>query len=628
MVGSITSQGDRAMRSNLARSLFSLDGSGITIGVISDSFNALNGAIADALSGDLPGAGNRSGRRDAVRVLSDLPNGSDEGRAILQIIHDIAPGAKLLFHTTGGSERSFAAAVRRLTRAGADIIVDDIGLSTSPFFQDGISAQAVNWAGQQGVLYFSSSGNDGTLSYESQYRPGETFTVDGITYEAHDFDASAGLDLFQDIQITDGALIDLILNWDQPLGRVANQLDLFLLDRPQLPEAGGVILARSTAAEIAGTPSRRVTYSNRAGRTGYLVIARQVNAAEPVPGLIKWISFANSADFGSVYEYLGTALNPGGGTTVYGQANAREAIAVGAVYFGETPSFRVNPPILESFTSRGGSPILFSSTGDRLPVIERRTKPEIAAPDGVSTTMPRFDPFFGTSAAAPHAAAAAALMLQRAGGAGQLTAAQVRSILQNTAIAVQPADQLSQGIGLIDALSAVLQSFTRQIVGSAAADTLAGSRSADNITGLDGNDVIRGLRGFDALVGGRGNDILIGNDGNDYLTGGSGSDRLVGGHGDDYLAGNVGNDRLLGGAGNNTLIGDRGRDLFVLARQGKAVIRDFQDGKDKLALSDNLNFSQLAIAQRGFNTTIVFEDRLLAVLVGVGASLISRADFG
>src|SRR5207302_4105843 len=56
-----------------------------------------------------------------------------------------------------------------------------------------------------------------------------------------------------------------------------------------------------------------------------------------------------------------------------------------------------------------------------------------SGPDGVSTSLKMFRPFFGTSAAAPHVAGVAALLLQAAGGPGSLSAAQVRSALESTA---------------------------------------------------------------------------------------------------------------------------------------------------------------------------------------------------
>jgi hypothetical protein len=136
-VGLVTSQGDVAQRSSNARSIYpGVDGTGITVGVLSDSYNNLGGASADVASGDLP---------SGVIVLKDLPSGGiDEGRAMLQIVSDVAPGAKLAFHTAFvGGVAGFASGIKELAKpvadggAGASVIVDDVFLYAEPYFQDG-----------------------------------------------------------------------------------------------------------------------------------------------------------------------------------------------------------------------------------------------------------------------------------------------------------------------------------------------------------------------------------------------------------------------------------------------------------------------------------------------------------
>src|SRR5262249_39489410 len=90
--GLVTSQGDQAMRADIARTTLGLSGTGVTVGVLSDSFNCKGGAAGDVASGDL----------SPVNVVQDDPgctSGTDEGRAMLQIVHDVAPGASLAFAT-------------------------------------------------------------------------------------------------------------------------------------------------------------------------------------------------------------------------------------------------------------------------------------------------------------------------------------------------------------------------------------------------------------------------------------------------------------------------------------------------------------------------------------------------
>ena len=96
----------------------------------------------------------------------------------------------------------------------------------------------------------------------------------------------------------------------------------------------------------------------------------------------------------------------------------------------------------ERFTSDGprriffaadGTPITpgdFSATGGEL-----RQKPDFTAADGVRTSVDGFDPFFGTSAAAPHLAAIAGLIAS--GNPGAATA-DVREAFAATALDLVP----------------------------------------------------------------------------------------------------------------------------------------------------------------------------------------------
>ena len=80
---------------------------------------------------------------------------------MLEIVHDLAPGAQLFFATTDNSEAQFAQNILDLRTAGCDIIVDDVFYLDESPFQDGLVAQAVNTVTAAGALYFSSAGNEG-----------------------------------------------------------------------------------------------------------------------------------------------------------------------------------------------------------------------------------------------------------------------------------------------------------------------------------------------------------------------------------------------------------------------------------------------------------------------------------
>ncbi len=168
--GRVTSEGDNATRSNVARIRFGVNGAGIAVGVLSDSFNCLGGAVADVANGDL----------SPVSVLQEEPDcsyGTDEGRAMLQIVHDLAPGASLLFATADNGIASFAQNIQTLASLGAKVIVDDVIYFSEPMFQDGIIAQAVDKVAATGVAYFSAAGNDARNAYSSAFRPGVVFNA-------------------------------------------------------------------------------------------------------------------------------------------------------------------------------------------------------------------------------------------------------------------------------------------------------------------------------------------------------------------------------------------------------------------------------------------------------------------
>ena len=206
-VGAITSQGDVAQGTDLARAVCDLNGAGTTVGILSDSYNALDGEAAAVASGDLPGPNNPNSNLTPTIVLSDLEVGEglsrgliDEGRAMAEIVHDVAPDATLAFHTAALGLPDFANGILRLAEeAKADVIVDDIFYFAQPFFQDGLVAQAADQVQAAGVTYVSAAGNDARQSYESEFRPTEG--VAKLTdasgnpigdYLLHDFDPGTG----------------------------------------------------------------------------------------------------------------------------------------------------------------------------------------------------------------------------------------------------------------------------------------------------------------------------------------------------------------------------------------------------------------------------------------------------
>ncbi len=437
LAGVVTSQGDVAIAADLARAGFGVTGSGVTVGTLSDSYDCLGGAATDVSNDDLP---------NGVTVLADesgCGSGTDEGRAMMQIIHDIAPGATQAFHTAFGGTADFATGINELaTVAGASVITDDVIYFAEPMFQDGPIAQAVDNVKQMGVAYFSSAGNSARKSYEAPYRssgqPG--LNGDGIR---HDFDPGAGIDSLQQVTISAGATVTFVLQWDQPFASVsgtgsASDMDIVLYSQ------AGAFLAGGTDNNIGGDPVEVFSYTNPSGSQPETVQIGLELFSGPAPGVIKFVYFGSM----SIDEYATSS------STVYGHANATGATAVGAARYSTTPAFGVNPAILESFSSAGGITVLFDTSG--APVAEQRQKPEIVAPDGGDNSFfgsdyesNGFPNFFGTSAAAPHAAGVAALLLEYN---PTLTPDDIRNTLQTTALDMDaPGVDFNTGYGLVQA---------------------------------------------------------------------------------------------------------------------------------------------------------------------------------
>jgi hypothetical protein len=150
-IGSVTSEGDLAMISNLVRSRYGVNRSGLLIDVLSTSYNCRGNAAIDIASGDLPSGVDRIVLVSDLSTSECIDDGTDEGRAMMQLVYDVAPRARLAFRTALLGQVDFAACIVQLAAAGCVVIVDDIIYCAEPMFQDGIVAQAVDQVVSQGL---------------------------------------------------------------------------------------------------------------------------------------------------------------------------------------------------------------------------------------------------------------------------------------------------------------------------------------------------------------------------------------------------------------------------------------------------------------------------------------------
>jgi hypothetical protein len=519
--GAVTSQGDFAQRSDLVRSTYaSLNGAGVTVGVLSDSFDcyavyaapgsgvpvsggtgyAYNGFTADAATdvstGDLPSGVTVLEEADCLSYgAPEYPPFGDEGRAMLQVVHDVAPGATLAFYTAENSEADFANGIEKLAAAGAKVIADDIGYFDEPFFQDGLEAQAIATVAAQGVAYFSAAGNDGQLSYENTAP--NFATLSGTAPNAGEyllnFDTS-GQTTTTSLPITiaplaPGDFVAIVVEWDQPFVTGApgspgasSRIDLCVTGASGtdvITDYDGNSTTCSGANALGSDPVQILIIDNPAnsnGNTGSENLHIQIGlvGATPAPGRIKVAVEDDGA--GSTINAFDTHS-----ATLQGHPGAAGAAAVGAAFYFQTPRCGATAAVLETYSSEGGAPILFDTAGTRLvsPVV--RQKPDFVAPDGgndtflgytlvsagttgangkLNTTIsecqnfPSYPNFFGTSAATPHAAAIAALMLQ---ANPAVTAAQIYAALRNSAASMNgsTSPDYDTGYGFIQADAAL-----------------------------------------------------------------------------------------------------------------------------------------------------------------------------
>jgi subtilisin family serine protease len=406
----------------------------------------------------------------------------DEGRAMMQLIHDLAPGASLAF-ATGSESRTtgkfgpslMADNIRALANAGADIIVDDIFHLSEPFFQDGVVAAAVNEVvTQKGVAYFSAAGNFGNTAYDSKEinfvstptTANEDFDIflpllreelgksvyNNQLPQFYDFDPGPGVDVLQPIKLPAGSS-SLWLQWDDPFfttNGVDTDLDVYLFNAA----TGSLESWNINDSTLSQSPLTSLSNFNSTGETADYELLIALRPGTQAPGRIKYQPFAGLPPGEKVVQEYAT-----NSPTIWGHQGAVNSFTVAATdYFAQDePAF---------FTSAGPVEILFNPDGTRKATPEIRQKPTAAAVQGTNTSFfggldpltrdpegDGFPNFPGTSASAPHAAAIAALVKQ---ANPNFTPQQIYDRLTSTAkdIGAPGYDNLT-GYGLIDAYRAV-----------------------------------------------------------------------------------------------------------------------------------------------------------------------------
>lgn len=484
--GTVTTQGDAAMLTNDVRESFStgreadgsripLDGRGIKVGVISDSFDKVNPGEAnlDVDQSDLPGPENDEGNIIPVDIIKDLPGkGSDEGRAMMQIIHDVAPGAELGFYTGVLSPRDLALGIETFSENGYMIITDDVTYPLEPFFGDGEIAEAINdFTAKPGRSYVTSSGNFADNAQQGIFVNSSAAAVPDFVPAgtvAHVFGANpdGSPDITNKISLETGNYM-FVLQWDEPQASqnlsnsTPTDLDIYLIT-----DSGERIVDTNRDNE-SGDSVEAMLFQVTANSTTNIMIT-SANGPTPANLAFRYVVFRSNG-----LEYLEYTT---GAPTVTGHAMTDAAVTVGAVFHELAQN-----PSPEAFSSYAG--VLSNNVALNV---------DISAPDGVDinnitnfgtdTDGNGFNNFFGTSAAAPHAAATFALLMSALpkwypGGLPQELIAdlglvvednsnvqgeQVLALLKSAAVPSGIPEQA--GVGLINAVGALQKIATQTAI--------------------------------------------------------------------------------------------------------------------------------------------------------------------
>ena len=513
--GAVVSEGDAIHDANVARPQFGVDGTGVRVGVISDGINGLFAARCTTCrglnggpigSGDIPDG--IATRRDGVltevtgeltaqsyRSDDDLEDrhsffrpcsfrgAGAEGGALLEIVHDLAPGAQLSF-ANADTSLSFIEAVNALA-ASNDVVVDDLGFLGEP--ADGQSsvsrntAAALNNANNRIRTYVTSVGNAANDHYFGAYAASgvDGRSVNGISSPGrlHLFQATSktrdvlglGSQPHDLISLPNNGEVVIVLTWNDAAGQSGNNYDLYLVD-----DDTGQVVARSTDIQRGGQDAfEAVDFLNRGDSGMFRIVIQNVND-EAAPRNLNMFSFQPQCAVDGPRR-LATgrherhnyntpsrsvlAQSDSGGSPV-------SAISVGAICSASAAAmatFGASDAPSQSCLDPSHTTIqFFSSLG---PTLDGRLKPDISAIDGVAITgAGRFpSPFFGTSAAAPHVAGIAALVLDAApcllsgGSAGTVAA---RTALRHTLLTTADplggsVPNMTFGFGRANALRAV-----------------------------------------------------------------------------------------------------------------------------------------------------------------------------
>lgn len=456
-VGLETSEGDKAMETDRFRLHSGLSGAGIKVGVISNSFDCRDGASASR-GIDIPLNASAIDEGPCSQ-LSSLE--SDEGRAMMEIIYDIAPSSEMIFSTGYGGVGSHISSIDKLIAQGVNLIVDDVNHYTEPWFQKGELYQKIQSVVEGGVHYITSAGNINGRSTAMPFEASPTQPIPalGQLHRWKNEQGQAETD-FLTFSLSPGQRKSFIFQWTDPW-RIGESTR-----GPQSDFALVVINLRGQIVSIAdidninsGIAFESVALTNPSTTNTVLLAIGVFKRSGPDPEQIQILSTQ-----GAFNTSAARTTTP----TILGAKNSDFPIVVGASNYDTVDNCGCSSGSAEVayYSSRGGQKMYFDEYGNSIQ--EKPLKPDVVGPDGVATTFFGFDSdgdgrmnFRGTSASAPHIAGLVSLLLEHD---KDIRPDYMKTLLRNTIDMDDPlTDEFDTGFdwgtgyGFVDAISVYRQ---------------------------------------------------------------------------------------------------------------------------------------------------------------------------
>ncbi|TDU90670.1 hypothetical protein EV138_4262 [Kribbella voronezhensis] len=460
-VGPVTTEGLQLHKADVAQAR-GLTGRGQKIGAISGDVDHLAESVAQ---GELPAD---------VQVLRQGDYDDDEGTAMLEIIHDLAPQAKLAFASTRDTTADYVEAFHVLANAGVTMIAEDIALDDDPAFQQGIGAATAEGLAKHGIFVSSSAGNLGgrhaprvTAVGTGSGPDGAVGPFTGCPNAPDNVVKLRGDDTTYNLNLLPGATVMPTLQWSEPRAvfPTAGQggftdLNLYLMD------ASGTQCLASSAnvqADGVGDTIEQFIYENTSGvaQPAKLVVDVQGTSSAKKPPVLdlRWRALSAGVQTIDPPERAGS-MNPDsnylGFATSAGAVNASVSVDPATTPL-EAYSAAGPTQIVTTTRCPGGKPGPCKGVSGSLPV--SFPAPYWVASDGVSvsgvgpfgsgtcpTAVQGQCRFFGTSASAPSAVGIAALTRQEFGG-------RIAPVLLNAILAARAVhrDGAAFGAGVLSA---------------------------------------------------------------------------------------------------------------------------------------------------------------------------------